>query len=165
MVEGTSKTRLYVIYHGMKQRCLNAKSPEYKWYGGKGISICSEWLDKDTGLQAFIGWALDNGYNESLTIDRINSNEGYSPANCRWVTLSENSKSAHPRVQRIGGQYYTEAQKKASIKYMAEKTDDIRLRVPKGTKERYKKAAEARGMSMTQFILAAVEKEIGSGQE
>ena len=60
---------------------------------------------------------------------------------------------------------YTEAQKKASIKYMAEKTDDIRLRVPKGTKERYKKAAEARGMSMTQFILAAVEKEIGSGQE
>ena len=55
---------------------------------------------------------------------------------------------------------YTEAQKKASIKYMAEKTDDIRLRVPKGYKERYKKEAEKRGMSMTQFIIESVENRI-----
>jgi len=55
---------------------------------------------------------------------------------------------------------YTEAQKRASIKYMAEKTDDIRLRVPKGYKERFKKEAEKRGMSMTQFIIQSVEKNI-----
>lgn len=55
---------------------------------------------------------------------------------------------------------YTEAQKRASIKYMAEKTDDIRLRVPKGYKERFKKEAEKRGMSMTQFIIQSVEKSI-----
>ena len=55
---------------------------------------------------------------------------------------------------------YTEAQKKASMKYMAEKTDDIRLRVPKGLKEKYKGEAEKRGMSMTQFIIECVEKEI-----
>lgn len=55
---------------------------------------------------------------------------------------------------------YTEAQKKASIKYMAQKTDDIRLRVPKGLKEKYKKEADARGKSMTQFIIDCVEKEI-----
>lgn len=55
---------------------------------------------------------------------------------------------------------YTEAQKKASIKYMAEKTDDIRLRVPKGLKDKYKKEADARGKSMTQFIIDCVEKEI-----
>lgn len=55
---------------------------------------------------------------------------------------------------------YTEAQKKASIKYMAEKTDDIRLRVPKGLKAKYKKAAEERGMSMTQFIVKCVDNEI-----
>lgn len=54
---------------------------------------------------------------------------------------------------------YTEAQKKAAIKYIAEKTDDIRLRVPKGTKDKYKKIAESRGMSLTQFILSCIEKE------
>lgn len=57
---------------------------------------------------------------------------------------------------------YTEAQKKASIKYMSEKTDDIRLRVPKGLKDKYKKAATARGKSMTQFIIECVEKEINN---
>ena len=55
---------------------------------------------------------------------------------------------------------YTEAQKKASIKYMAEKTDDIRLRVPRGLKEKYKEEAEKRGLSMTQFVVSCVEKEI-----
>lgn len=55
---------------------------------------------------------------------------------------------------------YTEAQKKASIKYMSEKTDDIRLRVPKGLKDKYREEAEKRGMSMTQFIVNCVEKEI-----
>lgn len=58
---------------------------------------------------------------------------------------------------------YTEAQKKASIKYMAEKTDDIRLRVPKGLKDKYKKAAEEHGMSMTQFIVQCVDAEINKG--
>lgn len=61
---------------------------------------------------------------------------------------------------------YTEAQKKASIKYMSEKTDDIRLRVPKGLKDKYKSEAEKRGISMTQFIINCVEKEISDqGQQ
>ncbi len=55
---------------------------------------------------------------------------------------------------------YTEAQKRASIKYISEKTDDIRLRVPKGLKDKYKAEAEKRGVSMTQFIISCVEKEI-----
>lgn len=58
------------------------------------------------------------------------------------------------------GSTYTEAQKRASIKYMAESTDDIRLRVPKGTKDRWKAAAEARGISLTQFVCEAVENAI-----
>ena len=57
---------------------------------------------------------------------------------------------------------YTEAQKKASIKYMTEKTDDIRLRVPKGLKDKYKAEAQKRGISMTQFIINCVEKEINN---
>lgn len=60
----------------------------------------------------------------------------------------------------MGGQYYTEARKKASIKYMQEKTDDIRLRVPKGTKDKWKSAAEQRNQSMTQFVVETVNKEI-----
>ena len=60
---------------------------------------------------------------------------------------------------------YTEAQKKASIKYMTEKTDDIRLRVPKGLKDKYKAEAEKRGISMTQFIINCVEKEISSKEQ
>ena len=60
---------------------------------------------------------------------------------------------------------YTEAQKKASIKYMTEKTDDIRLRVPKGLKDKYKAEAEKRGISMTQFIINCVEKEISSKKQ
>lgn len=55
---------------------------------------------------------------------------------------------------------YTEAQKKASIKYISEKTDDIRLRVPKGLKDKYREEAKKRGISMTQFIINCIEKEI-----
>lgn len=89
-----SKTRLYSIYSGMKQRCYNPQNPGYKWYGAKGITICDEWMNEN-GLQNFIEWALNHGYNENLTIDRIKSNKGYCPENCQWVTLSLNSSKAH----------------------------------------------------------------------
>ena len=89
-----SKTRLYGILCGMKTRCYNSKSEQYKWYGGKGITICEEWRGNN-GVQTFIEWALNNGYEENLSIDRIDSSGNYEPANCRWVTRSENSSFAH----------------------------------------------------------------------
>lgn len=83
---GMSHTRIYHIWYGMKQRCYNPKSPKYKNWGGRGITLCDEWKDD---FFAFRDWAIANGYREDLTIDRINVNGNYEPSNCRWATLQE----------------------------------------------------------------------------
>jgi hypothetical protein len=81
--------RLYIIWTSIKDRCFNPKEPAFKYYGGRGISMCSEWKNN---YQAFKFWAILNGYQENLTIDRINSNGDYEPKNCQWLTKSENTK-------------------------------------------------------------------------
>lgn len=87
--------RLNRILTGMKRRCSDPNSPAYKYYGGKGIKVCEEW-QSEAGLENFVTWALEHGYDDDLTIDRIDSNKDYEPANCRWLTRSENSRHAHP---------------------------------------------------------------------
>lgn len=72
----------------MKQRCYNQNDPKYGSYGGKGIAICKEWLDD---FMNFYDWAMENGYTDELTIDRIDPKKGYSPDNCRWITMEENN--------------------------------------------------------------------------
>lgn len=83
---GLSKTRQRFIYNNMKARCYNKKDKRYKDYGGRGIKICDEWLND---FIDFYNWAMDNGYNDDLTIDRINNDGNYEPNNCRWITLKE----------------------------------------------------------------------------
>jgi hypothetical protein len=84
---GGSKTRLYKIWANMHYRCATETAPAFKWYGGKGVTVCDAWLT----FAAFRSWALANGYAENLSIDRVDSARGYQPDNCQWITVSENT--------------------------------------------------------------------------
>lgn len=86
---GMTGTRIYRIHKAMRTRCYNPNFPAYKYYGGKGIEICKEWDDFTT----FHKWAIENGYEEHLTIDRIDGNKGYHPDNCRWITLADQQRN------------------------------------------------------------------------
>ena len=86
---GDHKNRIHNIWNGMKQRCSNSNHPKYKYYGKRGISVCSQWLD----YISFKNWALQNGYKENLCIDRINNDSNYTPDNCRWVTILDNNRN------------------------------------------------------------------------
>lgn len=89
---GGNGTRLYRIWVYMRKRCHNPKDSNYKYYGAKGINVCDEWRDN---FVAFRFWAILNGYQENLTIDRINNNGNYEASNCQWITKSENSIKSH----------------------------------------------------------------------
>lgn len=90
-----SKTRLYGIWQKMKDRCFNSNIPCYPRYGGRGIIVCKEWLTVDN----FLRWALENGYNDNLQIDRIDVNGNYCPENCRWVTAKQNCRNRRTNIQ------------------------------------------------------------------
>jgi hypothetical protein len=92
----------------MKDRCLNPNSKYWGRYGGVGKSVCDEWAND---FVAFYEWSVRNGYDETLTLDRIDNSKGYSPENCRWVTYSvqENNRTNNV-LYEVDGIKYTLAQ-------------------------------------------------------
>lgn len=91
--------RLYVTWHGMKQRCYNPNSTDYKYWGGKGIKVCDRWL---TSFENFLE-DMEPSFVEGLTLDRIDGNKDYSFENCKWSTAREQSLNKSKPTNNIGG--------------------------------------------------------------
>lgn len=84
---GMARSKIYKSYINMKQRCSPQNNRYHKYYSDRGICVCDEWLG-EKGFEHFYLWAIEHGYSESLTLDRIDNSKGYSPNNCRWVSMS-----------------------------------------------------------------------------
>lgn len=104
---GMEPRKLFHAYTNMKTRCYNSNYFLYHRYGGRGIQVCDEWLHS---FSNFRSWALDNGYSEELTLDRIDNDGDYTPTNCRWVTVREQSNNRHTnRILTLNGEKDTMA--------------------------------------------------------
>ncbi len=95
----STKHKLYILRYTIMSRCYNAKPVEYKYYQGKGIKVYEEW--KSNPL-SFFQWALDNNWQEGMTIDRIDSDRDYSPDNCQFLTNKANLEKMHRQRDLIG---------------------------------------------------------------
>lgn len=107
-MHGMTGTRIHNIWRGMRARCYNPHVKDYKHYGGRGISMSDEWFNS---FMSFYNWAMSNGYDDRLTIDRIDVDENYSAENCRWLTIKdqENNRSNND-VITFKGETMTQAQ-------------------------------------------------------
>lgn len=95
-VDGRKRERLNAIWHKIKERTSNQNCTQFSYYGGRGIKMCDEWKND---YLSFRGWALENGYNDTLTIDRYPNNDGdYEPSNCRWVTKKEQARNRRSNI-------------------------------------------------------------------
>lgn len=102
---GMSGTRIWRIWSCMKARCNNEKDTTYQYYGARGIKVCDDW---NNSFESFHEWSVDNGYNENLTLDRIDVDGNYEPENCRWITMKEQGSNRRNNVlYELNGQKKT----------------------------------------------------------
>lgn len=101
VTHGKTKHPLYSKWHTMKSRCNNPNNASYERYGGRGITVCDEW---ENSFEAFYEWSMANGYKKGLSIDRIDNDGNYEPANCRWATAKEqcNNTSRNRHLEAFG---------------------------------------------------------------
>ena len=143
--ETISDKRWYWILRGMLSRCENPKSASYKNYGGKGISVCEEWHDP----KVFYKWAIENGYTDELTIDRIDNNGNYCPENCRWATYKEQANNTNRNITiEIGGVTKTAGQWEAEGVEIA----TLHLNLKDGLKDKLERLAEKENRSLNNLI-------------
>ena len=104
---GDTHTSLYKTWSAMKQRTSNPKTINYELYGGKGVAVCEEWLKYEN----FKAWAMENGYEEELTLDRIDGSGDYCPENCRWVDWeTQQNNRCNNRLITFNGKTQTMSQ-------------------------------------------------------
>ena len=92
---GLCKHPLNIIWCGMKERCNNPNSENYKWYGGRGIRVCEEW---NNNFYSFYTWAINNGWEKGLELDRQDNMKDYCPENCKWVTHKQQCRNRRSNV-------------------------------------------------------------------
>lgn len=102
---GMNGTRIYREWCHMRERCNSPKHKSFKHYGGRGIKVCDEWNES---FIPFYEWSINNGYNDELTLDRIDTNGNYEPSNCRWITnLEQQRNKSNNRFLEINGEIKT----------------------------------------------------------
>lgn len=112
-----SGSRLWHTYYGILSRCYDKRDKSYERYGGRGIKVCKEWRDS---FESFVSWSMSSGYNDKLTIDRINNNGNYEPKNCKWSDDKEQARNRRSNSMiKLNGELMTlvELSEKMNIPY------------------------------------------------
>ena len=94
-IDGHYYEKLHGVWNSMKQRCFNQSSKDFKYYGALGVTVCQAWAED---YLTFRKWALDHGYKDGLSIDRIDPFGNYEPNNCRWITIQDQQKNKRKSI-------------------------------------------------------------------
>lgn len=145
---GLANSRLYKIWINMKSRCYNPKVPAYKNYGGRGITVCDEWVND---FNQFKRWAEKTGYTDTLTIERIDVNKAYAPDNCKWIDKADQPKNRRNTVI-VEGKTLTQIAELSGVPYPEVKSRYYRgAKTIKELSKPLKKAVKVAGKTLKEI--------------